>query len=308
MTSDFKKTSSSDLEETLKSNVATLKFQCSYQTTYGQQLRICGNLEELGNWDIEKSIKMETNENLFPLWESTIDLICPIGMTIEYKYVIFNENGKKEFEQLPNNSKRILTMKQTGNFLIINKQGDINYLKTKKLDKKNDDEQNELQLNLNIENNDMKDLKFKFERRKISIDSSSAVASSLGPFDLISYENNKMVSDLMNNNIEFQINKKLQNSERIIIVTNYLPIIVEKKNDKFEIIVKEYSSVFAMINHLKMNKKIKINIYWVGMLRNYFDFSEEQLDEIEDLLEKNDGRTFNIFKSNNVSNIYKFNV
>ncbi len=287
MTSDFKKTSSSDLEETLKSNVATLKFQCSYQTTYGQQLRICGNLEELGNWDIEKSITMETNENLFPLWESTIDLICPIGMTIEYKYVIFNENGEKEFEQLPNNSKRILTMKQTGNFLIINKQGDINYLKTKKLDKKNDDEQNELQLNLNIENNDMKDLKFKFER-KISIDSSSAVASSLGPFDLISYENNKMVSDLMNNNIEFQINKKLQNSERIIIATNYLPIIVEKKNDKFEIIVKEYSSVFAKINHLKMNKKIKINIYWVGMLRNYFDFSEEQLDEIEDLLEKND--------------------
>ena len=53
----FTKTSSSDLEEQLKLNVATLKFQCEYQTTYGQQLRICGNLEELGNWDIEKSIK-----------------------------------------------------------------------------------------------------------------------------------------------------------------------------------------------------------------------------------------------------------
>ena len=120
----FTKTSSSDLEEQLKLNVATLKFQCEYQTTYGQQLRICGNLEELGSWDIEKSIIMNTNEKLFPMWESSIDLTCPIGMTIEYKYVIFNENGEKEFEKLPNDSKRILTMKQTGSFLIINKQGD----------------------------------------------------------------------------------------------------------------------------------------------------------------------------------------
>ena len=185
------------------------------------------DLEELGSWDIEKSIIMNTNEKLFPIWESSIDLTCPIGMTIEYKYVIFNENGEKEFEKLPNDSKRILTMKQTGSFLIINKQGDSHYLKTKKLENKNEDEQNELKLN--DDNNDMKDLKFKFDRRKISIDSSSAVASSLGPFDLISYENNKMVSDLMNNNIEFQINKRLQNSERIIMATNYLPIIVEKK-------------------------------------------------------------------------------
>ena len=95
--SDLKKISSSDLEETLKLNEANLKFQCEYQTTYGQQLRICGNLQELGGWDIEKSIIMETNENLFPIWESKEELNCPIGMTIEYKYVICNENVKKNF-------------------------------------------------------------------------------------------------------------------------------------------------------------------------------------------------------------------
>ena len=95
--SDLKKISSSDLEETLKLNEANLKFQCEYQTTYGQQLRICGNLQELGGWDIEKSIIMETNENLFPIWESKEELNCPIGMTIEYKYVICNENGSKEY-------------------------------------------------------------------------------------------------------------------------------------------------------------------------------------------------------------------
>ena len=283
--SDLKKISSSDLEETLKLNVANLKFQCEYQTTYGQQLRISGNLEELGAWDIEKSIIMETNEKLFPMWESKEELTCPIGMTIEYKYVIFNENGSKEYENLPNDSKRNLTMQQTGKFLIINKQNDNNYLKIKKLDKQNNDEEKK---NDNLNDLNMKDLKFNFnnDRRKQSIDSASGIATSLGPIDLISYENNKMVSDLTINNIQFTLNNKLTSSERIIMATNYLPIIIEKKNDNFEIKVEEYSSIFAMINHLKMNKKIKI--FWVGMLRNYFDFTEEELYEIEDLLEEND--------------------
>ena len=277
--STLKKVGSSDLEEHLKANTSTIKFQCEYQTTYGQNLRICGNLEELGGWNIEKSIIMETNEKLFPIWESKEELICPIGMTIEYKYVICNENGNKEYEKLPNDSKRILTMKQTGSFIIRNKQEDINYLKIKKLDNKT--EENEDQ-----ENDNIKDLKFSFKERKYSVDSASGVASSLGPIDLISYENNKMVSDLTNNNIHFALNNKLNNSERIIMVTNYLPIIIEKKNDNFEMKIKEYSSVFAVINNIKNNKKVKI--LWVGMLRNYFDFTEEELYDIEDLLIEND--------------------
>ena len=277
--STLKKANSSDLEEKLKISTSTIKFQCEYQTTFGQNLRICGNLVELGEWDIEKSIIMETNENLFPIWESKIELECPIGMTIEYKYVICNENGKKEYEKLPNDSKRKLTMKQTGRFLIINKQEDINYLKIKKLDNQNEENENK-------ENNDIKDLKFNFKERKFSIDSVSGVASSLGPIDLISYENNKMVSDLANNNIHFALNNKLNNSERIIMVTNYLPIIIEKKNDNYEMKLKEYSSVFAVINQIKNNKKVKI--LWVGMLRNYFDFTEEELYDIEDLLIEND--------------------
>ena len=236
--SDLKKISSSDLEETLKLNEANLKFQCEYQTTYGQQLRICGNLQELGGWDIEKSIIMETNENLFPIWESKEELNCPIGMTIEYKYVICNENGSKEYEKLPNDSKRILTMKQSGKFLIINKQNDNNYLKIKKLDKQNNDEEKN---NDNLNDLNMKDLKFNFnnDRRKQSIDSASGIATSLGPIDLISYENNKMVSDLTINNIQFTLNNKLTSSERIIMATNYLPIIIEKKNDNFEIKVEK---------------------------------------------------------------------
>ena len=272
------KTSSSDLDDDLQLNIATIKFQCEYQTQFGQQLRICGNLEELGSWDLEKSMIMETNESLFPIWESQSELICPIGMTIEYKYVIFNENGSKEYEILPENSKRILTMKQTGNFLIINKQGDSNYLKIKKINKKDTEENNEDEID------NIKDLKFNFNRR-LSVESSSAFVSSLGPIDLISYENNKMVSDIMTDNINLALNQKIQNSEKIIMVTNYLPIIVEKKDNTFEIKVNEYSSVFAMINNIKMNKKVKIS--WVGMLRNYFDFNEDELDEIENLLEEN---------------------
>ena len=89
--------------------------------------------------------------------------------------------------------------------------------------------------NDNLNDLNMKDLKFNFnnDRRKQSIDSASGIATSLGPIDLISYENNKMVSDLTINNIQFTLNNKLTSSERIIMATNYLPIIIEKKNDNF---------------------------------------------------------------------------
>ena len=55
----------------------------------------------------------------------------------------------------------------------------------------------------------------------------SNVASELRPLDLISYENNKMLLDIFDHFDKEKI--KLSSKDRIVMITAYLPINVEKK-------------------------------------------------------------------------------
>ena len=67
-------------------------------------------MEELGNWNADNSPKLATNPGIYPIWESKFKFSLPVGMTIEYKYVLIDQNNNKEWEQLPNNDVRFLTM------------------------------------------------------------------------------------------------------------------------------------------------------------------------------------------------------
>ena len=118
--------SASSEENDLEIAYATLEFKVNYKSQMGQILHICGNIEELGNWDADKSPKLTTNPELYPIWESNFNFSLPIGMTIEYKYVLIDEkNNNKIWEDLPNNSTRPLTMKKPGDYLVINEMGKL---------------------------------------------------------------------------------------------------------------------------------------------------------------------------------------
>ena len=80
--------SSSEHENELNPNIAVIKFQCLYETRFGQQLHIIGNIEELGLGNEEKAPAMSTDQDLYPIWETTFEITCPVGMTIEYNYFI----------------------------------------------------------------------------------------------------------------------------------------------------------------------------------------------------------------------------
>jgi len=110
-----------DYEETY----ATINFQVEFPTERNQKLYIVGNVEELGNWDLNKGEKLIKLDEQSSLWETTHPLECPVGMTIKYKYLLIDFNNNKILEKLPNNSERSITTKKAGQYIIMNKKGDL---------------------------------------------------------------------------------------------------------------------------------------------------------------------------------------
>ena len=104
---------------------ANIQFQVEFPTKQSQTLYMIGNVEELGNWKNDKAVKLNKIDAESSLWESFLPLECPVGMTIKYKYLIKDLKNKVIEEKLPNNSERSITTKKPGQYIIMNKQGDL---------------------------------------------------------------------------------------------------------------------------------------------------------------------------------------
>ena len=279
---------------------ATIQFKVDYPTKSNQALYILGNNEQLGNWDENSAIKMVKLDSKKSIWESQIPIECPVGMTIQYKYIIINElTNKKINEELPNNSLRSITTKKPGHYIIFNKKGElhanISFIgkgrrsSKRKLSRMVFDTLNTQDLMNESENS--KNLKFNF---RPSEDFSDFV-SNLSPEDLLSYENNKAnfdEYDLMDLNQSKDLsdyNNNLNTNERIIMVTVYLPVSIKKKdmNKKEYIIIEDENTFLSRYLNVLKNKET-LKLIWVGMLKNYFDFEKDEIIIIEKILkEKN---------------------
>lgn len=73
-------------------------------TTYGQTVKIVGDVAALGDWDTDSAVALSaagyTSSN--PLWSVTISL--PAGEAIQYKYIVVNTDGSVTWEADPNHS------------------------------------------------------------------------------------------------------------------------------------------------------------------------------------------------------------
>ena len=278
--------SSEDNEFT--NSYAHLEFNVTYQTQVGQILHICGNVEELGNWNADYSPRLHTQPSLYPVWKNNFDFSLPIGMTLEYKYVTIDGNNNKIWENLPNNSMRTLTMKQAGNFLVYNEMGNLDLKIINKSTSAEIKPNSHINLNLIEKENDTGDKKIKNIKFKFMKEDYSNVASELLPIDLISYENNKMSIDIYDDYDKNEV--KLSLKDRIVMVTVYLPISIEKIGDNnYKIIESDNSLLFRYINKIKTNKKKHlINIKWVGLLKGLYDYDEIEQEEIIEFLRQND--------------------
>ena len=283
-----RKNSISSEENDFPNSYANLEFNVKYETKIGQILHICGNKDELGNWDADSSPRLHTYPKLYPVWKNSFEFSLPIGMTLEYKYVIIDQNNNKIWEDLPNNSIRTLTMKQPGNFVIYNEMGNLDLKIINKSTSAEIKPNSHINLNLIEKENDLGDKKFKNLNFKFMKEDYSSVASDLLPIDLLSYENNKMNIDIYD---EFDKNEvKLSLKDRIVMVTVYLPITIEKIGDNdYKINESDNSLLFRYINKIKTNKKKNmINIKWVGLLKGLYEYNEIEQEEIIEFLRQND--------------------
>ena len=299
-TSGRKGTVSSE-ENDFQELYATIQFRIDYPTKPNRVLYILGNVEELGNWEESKAVKMIKLDSQSNLWESQFPLECSVGMTIKYQYFVLNTiNNEKFKESLPNNYIRSITAKKPGTYIILNKKGETTANITfagkekrstkKKLSRMYVDTLNPKDF-LKDNNDNIKDLKFNYGKS----DEYSDYISNLSPEDLLSYENNKanfeeydlnQDEESINLSKEININLNADNSQkdRIIMVTIFLPFSIKKINmnkEEYEIIEDENAFFSRYMNILK--KKIP-NFIWIGMLKNYFDFEDNEINNIDKLL------------------------
>jgi trehalose-6-phosphate synthase len=72
-----------------------------------------------------------------------------------------------------------------------------------------------------------------------------------------------------------------------------LPFEIDKsRDDKFVIRVTDESLIYSILYEMK--EKEICDVVWVGMLKNFMDFSEEELMKIDDFLRDNNIHMINI--------------
>ncbi|KAH8741237.1 starch binding domain containing proteinhypothetical protein plant origin [Cryptosporidium ryanae] len=91
------------LEEAIKREkmgvCLTIKFCVKYETRFGQELRVVGNIKELGDWDLEKSLPMTWTEGSF--WTVSVKLSQNNIENIEYKYILVDNSSRNSYNWEP---------------------------------------------------------------------------------------------------------------------------------------------------------------------------------------------------------------
>ena len=104
-------------------NHGTITFRVKYQTSFGQEVRVAGNIEELGSWEPTHSLLMETTKESYPYWYSTQKITGPVGMEIYYKYLIYDKNINKYIWENEDGSNRFFVINLPGSFELNDEQG-----------------------------------------------------------------------------------------------------------------------------------------------------------------------------------------
>ena len=361
----------------LNPNIANLSFRVKYETKYGQSLYIIGNIEELGQWDTSKAIPMYTNNDIYPTWEIKKELICPLGMEIYYKYLV-KDGNKIIWEDLGQNTNRHIIVQSPGNIIIFDeKSNNISKIKTSGFNQITNGNANLSNTDYNLIQDLISANSFRQNFFiSNSINNNNILSSGLfSNQSLSSYQKQSEYSFQLNeeeNNNNFENfsskdnesvdgeEKKFQNNntnkdnfsqfdilniyqgikpdDKIVIVTTFLPFILEIKdniinnndnndsisssekksnlNNKYKIVLYEDKLVNLILYQLKVMNYCKV--FWVGMLPGINDYPEDLQFEIFDFLQsqnifvvlpkKNDFFNFQMFINKILHPIYNDSI
>jgi hypothetical protein len=261
----------------LNPNHATIYFKCKFRTRFGQTLRVVGNIEELGCWDPSKSMPMNTNSEIYPVWESNMEIPGPVGMEIFYKYVIHDEHiNSYTWEKLERDQNRKFTIPSSGIFILNDEEGSVECHVHKVIG--GDNSIHDIDLS-----DDMGGSYSFFEdenKRKMLYD------STLEIYNTLSYDSNQLNGNDLNETFLFCLNQKISSEDRIIIASAFLPVEVNRlPDDTFSIKLTDESSIYSILYGMK--EKHICEVVWVGMLKNFSQFTETELNKILETLQEN---------------------
>ncbi|KAI0833184.1 starch binding domain-containing protein [Hypoxylon sp. FL0890] len=98
-TASLTSTESTPIQST--TGTCDVTFQGLKTISWGQTVKIVGNVPALGNWDTTKAVTLSASSysSSNPLWKATVTL--PAGQTIQYKYILINTDGSIIWEADP---------------------------------------------------------------------------------------------------------------------------------------------------------------------------------------------------------------
>lgn len=262
----------------LNPNHATIYFKCKYRTKFGQTVRVVGNIEELGCWDPSKSMLMTTNPDIYPVWETNLEIPGPVGMEIYYKYVIYEEQiNSYLWEELEKDQNRTFTIPNSGVFILNDEEGSLECHVHKVM--REDNSIHEIDLSEGDFGGSYSYLEDD-NKRKMYYDSTLEIYNSL------SYDSNQLSGNDLNETFLFCLNQKISSEDRIIIASAHLPVEVNRlPDDTFSIKLTDESSIYSILYGMK--EKHICEVVWVGMLKNFNQFTETELSSILEILQEN---------------------
>lgn len=74
-----------------------IHFKIPYYTYWGQKLLVCGNIPELGNGELSKSLNL--NFHSPEDWTAEIEIKTVVPLQFTYKYVLYNEQSDQYIEE-----------------------------------------------------------------------------------------------------------------------------------------------------------------------------------------------------------------
>ena len=73
--------------------MAKVFFRFSVQTMPGTSVKVSGNVEPLGKWTARNGLELFPDRNCPGVWHSSLPIVLPLGVDIEYKYVFFTQES-----------------------------------------------------------------------------------------------------------------------------------------------------------------------------------------------------------------------
>ena len=301
----------------IETNKCSVVFKYKCKDINYNKVGLVGCLDILKNWDINDPVILTFNEKESIYISNTIEL--PRNEFIEYKYV-FHHNNNKIWENLPNNANRKIKLETNLPQYIIDNEGDpksimemLTILKQPKCYKgeannnpdtpnSNQEEPKEgVKHKLKKKGKKKGKKKLKKKEKEDEINEIIDEKENIKEKDNIDNENDEMnqklkILDYDSDDKEDNIKDKQQNQKEpqkysdinedddIIMCSLNLPFEPIKENDEFKLKLTD-SPLFHTLYKVIKNEK---NIKWFGSLKNEKIYTQEEREEISNILkEKN---------------------